>query len=291
MKIWRFIAMRLEAGEEVALLHVTHSKGSSPGRKGFAMAIATDGEMAGSIGGGVMELRLVELAKSRLRDGIGEPISRRLVHRADAGSESSGLICSGEQTVEIRLLTAADDLGQLKSETANTVCIIGGGHVGLAVSEIMARLGFRVEIFDDRPSLNTIEQNRHAHDVHLLEDFANLASLIPTGQQVYIVVVTFGFQVDRVVMRQLIGREFAYLGMMGSHDQSAQTLRRPARRWRDRGGSRKSARAHRHPDWQSDAGGDRRQYRGRDYPREKWLTSQLLQRPSQNSDTVGDFFG
>ena len=46
------------------LLVVAESSGSSPGRQGFKMIVAED-ELAGSIGGGVMEVALVELAKGK----------------------------------------------------------------------------------------------------------------------------------------------------------------------------------------------------------------------------------
>ena len=50
------------------LLYVLESKGSSPGRQGFAMAVTESGWMEGSIGGGIMEHKLVELAKTRFAE-------------------------------------------------------------------------------------------------------------------------------------------------------------------------------------------------------------------------------
>jgi xanthine dehydrogenase accessory factor len=61
LEIWQFVAGRLKRKQNVMLLVVAESAGSSPGRQGFKMAIAAD-EMCGSIGGGVMEVNLVELA-------------------------------------------------------------------------------------------------------------------------------------------------------------------------------------------------------------------------------------
>ena len=59
LELWRFAAERLKQNKSVMLLVVAESSGSSPGRRGFKMAIAED-EICGSIGGGVMEVRLVE---------------------------------------------------------------------------------------------------------------------------------------------------------------------------------------------------------------------------------------
>ena len=63
LKLWRFIYNRLSQEEAVMLLVVAESEGSSPGRAGFKMAIANDGALHGSIGGGIMELKLAELGK------------------------------------------------------------------------------------------------------------------------------------------------------------------------------------------------------------------------------------
>jgi xanthine dehydrogenase accessory factor len=99
LEIWKFAAERLKRGEPVMLLTVAESSGSSPGRRGFKMIVARD-ELAGSIGGGVMEVRLVEEARKKLHSEIRNPKSEIVeqVHRKNA-PDASGMICSGKQTV------------------------------------------------------------------------------------------------------------------------------------------------------------------------------------------------
>ena len=74
------------------------------------MAVARDGELYGSIGGGVMEVQLVEQARSKLQDLSFELVSEIVeqVHQKDKAN-ASGMICSGKQTVILRRL-AIDDL-------------------------------------------------------------------------------------------------------------------------------------------------------------------------------------
>ncbi|MBL7978540.1 MAG: XdhC family protein [Bacteroidetes Order II. Incertae sedis bacterium] len=93
--------------------------------------------------------------------------------------------------------------------------LIGGGHCGLALSELMAKLGFCVRLFDNRPHLNTIAANHFTEEVTIL-DYTTISSYIPEGAQHYVVVMTLGFHTDEVVMRQLLGKTFAYLGVLGS---------------------------------------------------------------------------
>ena len=83
------------------LLYVLESNGSSPGRQGFFMAVNAEGKMQGSIGGGIMEHKFVELAKEMLGAGgfVQKADIRKQVHDKSATKNQSGMICSGEQTI------------------------------------------------------------------------------------------------------------------------------------------------------------------------------------------------
>lgn len=105
LELWQFIYDRLASGENVMLLVVAESSGSSPGRAGYKMAVAADGELCGSIGGGVMEVRLVEEAKTLLSEpGAIAAGFHEQVHRSNSPN-ASGMICSGKQTVIYKILT------------------------------------------------------------------------------------------------------------------------------------------------------------------------------------------
>ena len=108
LELWQFVADRLSNNQRAMLLVVATSSGSSPGRPGYKMAVAEDGELIGSIGGGVMEINLVEQCRSILSQqpasagGLTQPVSEQ-IHRKDVPN-SSGMICSGKQTVIFKLL-------------------------------------------------------------------------------------------------------------------------------------------------------------------------------------------
>ncbi|MDB5228240.1 MAG: xanthine and dehydrogenase maturation factor XdhC/CoxF family-like protein [Bacteroidota bacterium] len=105
---WQFIKNNLEKGLGVMLLYVLESKGSSPGRQGFFMSVNTNNEMYGSIGGGIMEHKFVELAKEKLKEENNESLIKKQVHSKSAALNQSGMICSGEQTIFIYKLTNKD---------------------------------------------------------------------------------------------------------------------------------------------------------------------------------------
>lgn len=253
------------------LLVVAGSSGSSPGRAGYKMAVAADGGLCGSIGGGVMEVRLVEQAKGKTQEGKIETEITEQVHQKKVAN-SSGMICSGKQTVIFKQLTSAhsdtvnsvveglhrqepmaleisnmkfqiventtdgsrrffsktnetDFLYQEKLGSTNELYIVGGGHCALALSELMSRMDFRISIFDDRPELNTIEKNKFADEITVLDGFEDIAGCIPNGSNIYVVIMTNGYRSDETVIRSLFDKDFRYLGILGSKAKMKTLLR------------------------------------------------------------------
>jgi len=99
LQIWNLIASSLHQQIPVMLLYVVESLGSSPGRQGFFMAVNAQGDMEGSIGGGIMEHKYVEMAKRELIKEEKSSGIRKQVHDKTSGKNKSGMICSGEQTI------------------------------------------------------------------------------------------------------------------------------------------------------------------------------------------------
>jgi xanthine dehydrogenase accessory factor len=97
----------------------------------------------------------------------------------------------------------------------NKICIIGAGHVGLALSKIMKDLDFKVELYDDRLGLNTFEKNEYVNK-KLKIDYNDIDTLIDEGDNVYVVIMTFGHGSDELVLQKLIDKNFKYIGMLGS---------------------------------------------------------------------------
>jgi xanthine dehydrogenase accessory factor len=102
-----------------------------------------------------------------------------------------------------------------------TVTIIGGGHVGLALSRVMAGLDFHVRVLDDREGLETMEANAFAQEKHVV-NYKNMGKNVGAGGGNYAVIMTFGHQADEIVLKQLVGKKLRYLGMLGSPAKVAQ---------------------------------------------------------------------
>ncbi len=262
LNFWQFIDNQLNSYEKALLLVVVDSTGSSPGRQGFKMAINTEGVLCGSIGGGIMEIKLVELAKDLLQKENDVAFLKKQIHHKNVPHDQSGMICSGEQTILFYTLKKTD-LPTVKRlvfclENAlpivlkmtphcfqvfenhtlsspfnfvfiderdfvytenigfkNELYIIGGGHCALALSELMSKMDFCIHLFDDRSDLNTLEKNRFVHQKHLV-DYSDIGAYIPSGNNVYVVVMTVGYRTDALVLRQLLDKKLRYLGVLGS---------------------------------------------------------------------------
>ena len=264
MNIWNFILNHLSESRSVILLIVIENIGSSPGRRGFKMAVADNKEIFGSIGGGIMEFEMVEYAKSLFSTDFFKPFIKRQVHNTESEKDQSGMICSGEQSIlfypfepdkaNINLISellkcikenckstlsilpqgmkfgATQKLEQhldskIKNKNdweyhekisfINELYIIGSGHVGLALSRTMVQLGFYVTAFDNRYSLNTMEQNTFAHKKQVV-DYTEIEKYIPEGQNVYVIIMTNKHVSDKDVLCKLIRNDCKYIGLMGS---------------------------------------------------------------------------
>lgn len=86
---------------------IIDTKGSSPGKVGFKMAVSENEQLMGSVGGGSAEYAAVEMAKEALRKEANAPLLKHQVHSGEA-EDSSGMICSGEQTFVILPLLESD---------------------------------------------------------------------------------------------------------------------------------------------------------------------------------------
>jgi xanthine dehydrogenase accessory factor len=98
--------------------------------------------------------------------------------------------------------------------------IIGGGHVGLALSRIAATLEFFITVIDHRREVATLKENTFAHQL-LVEPYQELTRLIPEGLNIFVVVVSTNAKTDELALRHLQGKELGYLGVMGSEGKLA----------------------------------------------------------------------
>lgn len=107
---------------------------------------------------------------------------------------------------------------------AGMVYLFGGGHVGKALVPELARVGFRVTVFDNRPAYAAADAHPMAQNV-ILGDYLDIASQICIGREDYVIIMTPGHQADREVLLQAMRTDATYIGCIGSRHKIAATNR------------------------------------------------------------------
>jgi xanthine dehydrogenase accessory factor len=98
-EFWEAAHEALRNGKLIHMSLVVDQTKGSPGTTAARMFVTSDGVRYGTIGGGVMEKRVLDEAVASLnQDPLPKPRLRQLRHRADSSDQSSGLICGGTQT-------------------------------------------------------------------------------------------------------------------------------------------------------------------------------------------------
>mgnify|MGYP005990513247 CR=1 FL=1 len=96
-----------------------------------------------------------------------------------------------------------------------TLYIVGGGHVGLAVSQLFKQLNFHIVVFDNRDNLNTLESNNFAHQKHIIS-YQNIEDFIKEGNDSYIAIMTNKYTDDKLVLSKILRNNYKYIGVLGS---------------------------------------------------------------------------
>lgn len=97
-EFWGLVTRCLEAGERVFLALVVENTRHSPGTAGARLLLSETGQRAGTVGGGVMEYKLLDRAGRILCNGDFTPEIQTLHHSKTAAGDRSGMICAGSQT-------------------------------------------------------------------------------------------------------------------------------------------------------------------------------------------------
>ncbi|MCH8170780.1 MAG: XdhC family protein [Bacteroidetes bacterium] len=96
-----------------------------------------------------------------------------------------------------------------------TAYVIGGGHIGLAVSKIIKSLGFYVVVLDNRADVYTIKQNIYADKIIICK-YNEVGSKIIEGNKSFIIITTSNYLSDIVALKSVINKNVKYIGLMGS---------------------------------------------------------------------------
>jgi xanthine dehydrogenase accessory factor len=259
VRTWRQLADILSAHKAAAMIGVHEVKGSAPREAGARMVVRPDGAFHGSIGGGQLELKMLGIAREMLGSGRAEA---RLIDQAlgpDLGQCCGGRVKILVETFDtrdlapVKRLAALEDKGvfvlecrladgrvareiassvgddtwtqwrETYGEVRTPVLLFGAGHVGRALVLALAPLPFAIRWFDSRPDAFPPHIPRNAETVLLKDPEAEIAAAAPDS---YVLVMTHDHPLDLAITAAALGRDFPYVGLIGSASKRARFEKR-----------------------------------------------------------------
>lgn len=171
-----------------------------------------------------------EQTARRLMDCIRERKRGWLVLSLDGGAPAlldgeGKLLCGALLKEEIALLCRPEGVRMqtrfsMPLEVGERAVIFGAGHCAQALAPVLASVGFRVNVYDDRPEIAKAEYFPQAERV-VCAPYDRIGENLPLEEGDYIVVMSSNHSGDLVIQEQVLRADHAYVGMLGSRHKRA----------------------------------------------------------------------
>lgn len=199
MNIFTEAAKLEEQNRPFAMAQIIDSRGSTP-RHSAQMLIHQDGSISGTIGGGMVERKVIDEALQALSER-----KPRLFHgrMARNGADAVGSDCGGAMSVYISVHGLRPRL-----------VLIGGGHVNRAIAQGAALLGFEVSVADIYPESLDPAFFPPATQLLHAESFIAAIDALDIKADNFVLIATNNK--DREALDKLITQPVAWLGLLAS---------------------------------------------------------------------------
>ncbi|MBN4051524.1 XdhC family protein, partial [bacterium AH-315-M05] len=160
------------------------------------MLVLEDGKISGTIGGGTLEMKVIEDALKVIKTNKPSTFSHALVH-------DHGMCCGG--TVEIFIEPIMN---------RKKLYIFGAGHIGNALTKFAKELDFNVSVIDEREDAF---YDWNPNGANLINKKHKTAfKKLTFDEHTFITVITHSHAYDREIVTHCARQPHAYLGMIGS---------------------------------------------------------------------------
>jgi len=247
----------VRAGVPVAMVTIAEVKGSAPREPGIRMLV-TASDLVGTIGGGHLEWRGMDIAREMIANG-----EQRRIERIPLGP-ALGQCCGGvvrlafevlgqddlvwldavesafaagkaitrhvPVTGKVRVDASRDLLPSVQLDADDTwidtlvpdemhVVLFGAGHVGHALVKVLATLPCRVHWVDERDTLFPTGLPENV-EAEATDTAEAVVDHAPAGS--YFLVMTHSHALDQTLCERIFRRtDFAYFGLIGSKTKRA----------------------------------------------------------------------
>ena len=208
-------------GRAAVVVEVVAFKGSVPRETGTRMLVAADA-VAGTIGGGHLELQAIDTARQMLSGGGHAAHEQSL-----ALGPSLGQCCGGALTLRYAPLDAHTPWPEVAPRFS--LQLYGAGHVGRAIVSLLTALPCRVWWIDERESeFPTQSGPPHVERICVEPVEAEVAQAPPGA---FYLVLTHSHDLDQRITEAILRRgDFGWFGLIGSATKRARFEHRFAQR-------------------------------------------------------------
>lgn len=189
MKIYQSIVEAIQTHKTCVSCTIIRSHGSTPQKAGTKMLVFENGNIEGTIGGGIIEHEVISLAKQLIQNQ-----STTNFIRIPSNNNSD--------FVEVFL--------ELIKPLAN-LYIFGAGHVGKSLAFFAKYFDFAITIID--PRTNTTDDKNIRY---IPRDYLEALSLLVFDKHTFIVIATPSHDTDRELLIKTAILPHAYIGLIGS---------------------------------------------------------------------------
>jgi len=184
------------------LMTVLDTRGSSPRDVGTKMVVSKD-EIFDTIGGGALVHQSIEIA----RELLSRNLQVQLTETFNLGKDLKQC-CGGVVSVFFEVFPASNFV----------LNIFGAGHIGQALTKVLADIDCKVNLFDSRAEMLQQSYSKNIQTHHLTEPEIAIENCDVSS---YFLVMTHDHALDQQLCEAILARgDFVYCGVIGSRTKS-----------------------------------------------------------------------
>jgi len=203
----------LSLGEPFVSATIVDSVGSVPQENGSKMLVTKDGLYFGTVGGGKVEKRALEIAREMLQEFLERKIEIDLTRLLKINlNQDLGMTCGGSVSLFF----------EIYAPNGWNIVVFGAGHCSQALIEILVKLNCRITCVDPRQTwLDRLPQAFNLDKI-CMADMTSFVKEIP--KDAFVVLMTMGHSTDCPIMLKIFeqwkDRPLPYLGAIGSKSKA-----------------------------------------------------------------------
>jgi len=200
--IFEKISELVKEGKKFVLATIIEASAGSPGRTGFKMILTNDGKTYGTLGGGELEYQSTKEMKEVMKQKKSKTLKYSL-------TPDLKMACGGKVTLFLEYF-----------DSIKTAWLFGGGHLAVDLTPVLALLGFRVNVIDNRKEYAEKSRFLNVNEV-INNDYLEFAETFNPSNDDSIVVFTHGHTFDYDILNILCKRNLnvKYLGVIGAENK------------------------------------------------------------------------